>query len=327
MNFLEPNGYIVIPNFISNTMASRCLNLAKNLIRSAATEIKVTTEDYIGSTGRWYSDSFITKRIGTVLNEYIRLNIKKKFELDVKINRSNVICKTSSFTDAVPFHQDIPYSPRDPYHFSVWLALTDVDKYTSPLQVIEKSQNEIVEPAKDFWDPYFENKTQMLGKIVSLPVCAGDAIIFSSTLWHGSSKNLSGKERFSYVTRWEIDGEPFPFIPDEQPSKFGMYNCSPLTEKILALSADLFNIEGRDKVKNKDDLIDIWINFLNSSNIMGDKTQTAVRSLKQLKIFSKAYILHKAGNISGEVYKNLWFNLLHELNKKVGVIDMETSKN
>ena len=35
-----------------------------------------------------------------------------------------------------------------------------------------------------------------------------------------------------------------------------------------------------------------------------------IKGLKKLNILNKAFDLHDAGNISGLVYKNLWFSLL-----------------
>lgn len=82
--------------------------------------------------------------------------------------KSNVICKTADLIDAVPFHQDISYSFNDPYHFSVWLALNNVNKTSGALQVIEDSHNWKIQPLVDFWHPYFWINTRITRKIIKL---------------------------------------------------------------------------------------------------------------------------------------------------------------
>ncbi|WP_425384135.1 hypothetical protein [Wolbachia endosymbiont (group B) of Eupithecia inturbata] len=48
----------------------------------------------------------------------------------------------------------------------------------------------------------------------------------------------------------------------------------------------------------------------------------AKRDLYKLLILNQASALHDAGDISGKIYKNLWFSLLVFLNKKVNVVEL-----
>ena len=176
--------------------------------------------------------------------------------------KSNVICKTADLVDAVPFHQDISYSPDNPYHFSVWLALNDVDETSGALQIIKNSHNWEIKPAVDFWSPYFVDKYSAKlanQQTITLGISPGDAIVFNSRLWHGSGGNLDAKDRFAYVTRWVIKNKEFPVIPKPKPLIFGMFNCGLLTEDILKKSLLYFDKYDDIKEKNKEELIKTWL--------------------------------------------------------------------
>jgi hypothetical protein len=147
------------------------------------------------------------------------------------------------------------------------------------------------------------------------------AIVFNSKLWHGSGENLDAKDRFAYVTRWIIKDKIFPIIPKPKPLIFGMFNCGLLTEYILKKYLLYFNKQYDIEEKNKEELIKIWLFYLenNSDNLEINTTQ-ASKDLSKLLILNKASILHNAGDISGKIYKNLWFSLLKFLNTKVEVV-------
>lgn len=319
---LEKDGFAVIPNLISNSKVVKCLDLIKSSINKAAAEVKVTTKDYLNCTGRWATSSPITIETSEILDTEIKSYFEQKLAARLLLKKSNVICKTAAITDPIPFHQDISYSPNDPYHFSVWLSLNDVDINSAPIQVVRNSHRNEIEPAVDFWHPYFDDAyNNNNNNIKSITVNAGDAIIFDSKLFHGSDKNCSNKDRFAYVTRWAIKGRKFPEIPKIKTSNFGMFNCGELTNQILEKSLKLFNKDSQI-IKNKEELIMLWIDILDKrpNNIKGVNNSVAIRDLRKLDILNKAYLLHDAGNISGLVYKNLWFSLLSLLNSKIQLV-------
>lgn len=100
-----------------------------------------------------------------------------------------------------------------------------------------------------------------------------------------------------------------------------MFNCGLLTEYILKKYLLYFNKQYDIEEKNKEELIKIWLFYLenNSDNLEINTTQ-ASKDLSKLLILNKASILHNAGDISGKIYKNLWFSLLKFLNTKVEVV-------
>ena len=86
-----------------------------------------------------------------------------------------------------------------------------------------------------------------------------------------------------------------------------MFNCGEITNQILEKSLELFN-KGSQKIESKEELIMLWIDILTkNTNIKGIDSSIAIKDLRKLNILNKACALHDAGNISGLVYKNLWF--------------------
>lgn len=318
---LETHGFSVIKNFLSIDEADYFLYLIKTNINKVAKDIDVETKDYLSCTGRWGSNSPITLNVSNILENRIKKYLEESLQSKIICKKTNVICKTSDITDPIPFHQDISYSVSDPYHFSMWLSLNNVGIDSAPLEIVKNSHNKKIQPAADFWSPYFVDQYHTKNYYTKqITVNAGDAIIFDSKLWHGSGKNNSGKDRFAYVTRWIIEGKDFPQIPPIQKSNFGMFNCGELTYKILEQSLLLIDSKQK-KTSNKEDLIKNWIDILTQNpDILGINNKTAIKDLKKLDILNKACDLHDAGNISGLVYKNLWRSLLSILNNKIKLL-------
>ncbi|MGL9731604.1 MAG: phytanoyl-CoA dioxygenase family protein [Wolbachia sp.] len=327
MEILQKNGFFIIKNLVPLELITQSLSDIKSKILKLSQELGVSTSDYFNCTGRWGTSSQVTKIVSQVLDKIIKNHLEKSLQYQILQKKSNVICKTADLIDAVPFHQDISYSFNDPYHFSVWLALNNVSETSGALQIIENSHKWEIQPLVDFWYPYFSDQysdNRENFKIKSLPILAGDAIVFDSKLWHGSGKNIDAKDRFTYVTRLVVKDQNLPCVPKPQPSVFGILNCGKLTESILREYLSLFDYQKSMKAKNVEELIKSWLAFLSdtTTSIPEINTADAKRDLYKLLILNQVSKLHDAGDISGKIYKNLWFSLLVFLNKKVNVVEL-----
>ncbi|KDO02171.1 phytanoyl-CoA dioxygenase family protein [Rickettsia tamurae] len=324
MEKLQDDGFFIIKNLISLDLVTWHLNDIKNKIAGSAEEFGISVSDYLNCTGRWVAPSQVTRTISDLLNDIIKDKLEKLLQCQIVNKKSNVICKTADLVDAVPFHQDISYNPDNPYHFSVWLALNDVYEASGALQIIKNSHNWKIKPAVDFWSPYFIDKYSNKltnQQTITLPISAGEAIVFNSKLWHGSGENLNAKDRFAYVTRWVIKDKEFPVIPKPKPLVFGMFNCGSLTEEILKKSLLYFNKYHDIKENSKEELIKTWLSYLeNNSDISEIDIIKASKDLSKLLILNQAATLHNAGDIAGKIHRNLWFSLLNFLNAKVQVV-------
>lgn len=318
MKKLEKNGFFVINKLIDVELASRKAVFIKSFLEEAAKSLNYSYADYINSTGRWGSLSHITKSMSDI-DLIIKPILENVLGLKITSKKSNIICKTKEFTDSVPFHQDISYSYNDPYHFSVWLSLNDVNQNSGALKVAKYSHQLPIRSAIDFWSPDFENIEKEFDNIESISVSCADAIVFDSRLWHGSDENIAKTDRFAYVTRWSIIGKEFPDIPKPNPAKFGMFNCGNLTRQILLeglsfLKYDLYN-------KDLHNIIEYYYFNIDAISLVFQFDKfVAAKDLHYLLILHKASELHDAGDASGKIYKNLWFSMLKFINLKTKTI-------
>jgi hypothetical protein len=319
---LREKGFIALSSIINKSEVDAVLSKIKNQISSYASEIGVEEGRYSYCTGRWSSPSKIVDCIDDGLNNLIQNKLEGIVGKKIKLQKSNIICKNKNVKEAVAFHQDISYSPKSPYHFSLWLTLNDVDSNTGALQFVEGSHKWQIQPAVDFWSPnYLSSKdTESFPKedVKVINLKEGDAVIFDSRLWHGSLESRNGKDRYAYVTRWEIFGLDFANIPEIKPEKFGMWNCHDMTAKILRTA-----LMKRQLDKSNLDFISL-INICKEVIIQGDMEigqfdkDKALRDLHNVKILHKAAMKHNAGDLTGKVYKNLWYSLLANLASENG---------
>jgi ectoine hydroxylase-related dioxygenase (phytanoyl-CoA dioxygenase family) len=316
LEILEKKGFFILNNVVTQSKAADIILNLKKKIEINAGEINTSSSNYIYCTGRWGSSSNIIKCIDNSLDNIIQIKLEKILKKKIRLQKKNIICKNKDIREAVPLHQDISYSPNSPYHFSLWLALDDVDNETGALQFIPKSHKLPIQSAVDFWSPsYISSKkynkiTKTNTKVIELK--KGDAVIFDSRLWHGSLKSLSGKDRHAYVTRWEILDFGFPNIPKIKPEYFGMWNCHDITINILRSSLKNLNSTACDN----DDfvtLINKWKNIIQNNDIPNINKNKADEDLENVSILHKAATKHDAGDLTGKIYKNLWYSLLSHL--------------
>lgn len=328
MEDLQETGFCIIKNLVPSELVTLSFNKILVELPKLAQELNVSTADYLHCTGRWGPFSYVTKSISEVLDTTIQSHLENLLQCQVQIlQKSNIICKTADLVDPIPFHQDISYSVGAPYHFSVWLALNDVSITSGALQIVEGSHKWEIEPLVDFWCPYFSDKfseDRQNYKIQTLPVSAGDGIVFDSRLWHGSDKNFDAKNRFAFVTRWLIKDTDVPSVPGPKSSEFGILNCGRITESILSKYLLFLNKTDGMEAKSLEELINTWITILGSDTVNAQvNAEVAVLDLQNLQILNQAIKLHNAGDIAGKIYKHLWFSLLVFLNEKLNIVTIK----
>ena len=316
LEIFKENGFFILNDVITSLKIDNIILKLKKKIKINAEEINTSSSNYVYCTGRWGSFSNIMKCKDDSLDNIAQIQLEEVLKKKLKLQKKNIICKNKDTKEAVPLHQDISYSPNNPYHFSLWLALDNVNRNTGALQLIPKSHKLPIQPAVDFWSPTYSSskiynklhKTDI--KVIELK--KGDAVIFDSRLWHGSLKSISGKDRHAYVTRWEILDFGFPNIPKIKPEYFGMWNCHDITINILRSSLKNFN----SSACHNDDfvtLINKWKNIIQNNDISNINKNKANEDLGNVSILHQAATKHDAGDLTGKIYKNLWYSLLSHL--------------
>ncbi|WMY95319.1 MAG: phytanoyl-CoA dioxygenase family protein (plasmid) [Arsenophonus sp.] len=316
----EKTGIIVLNQIIPKELIFFINKKITFSIESYSNELNYDVKDYLKVVSRW---AFPCEMIKNFLNsiELQLINIASEFiGMSVRLHKINIISKSAYSDLPIPCHQDIAYSPNDPYEFSLWLALQDVNIYDGVLEFLPCSQNDKIEPAIDFWSPDFIDRKQQSNEwkkySIQVPVKAGDIIIFDSKIWHRSDKNRSGKYRFALVTRWSRINYKLSFdIPKKIPAYFGMWTCSKITQSLLKKGLEkLFN---KTVTNDLNQIINLWQETLISrKKIPFDlNINQAQKSLKDILILNYAAIHHNGGDAQGIVYSYLWNNLLKPISK------------
>ncbi|MDF3047868.1 MAG: hypothetical protein K0R73_986 [Candidatus Midichloriaceae bacterium] len=317
------NGFIILENVVPPLQAEILKRQIKKQLEIHAQEIGVSLSDYLYCTGRWASPSKVVDDVGKEIDSALHQKLENLLERKVEIEKSNIICKNSYVRDAVPLHQDIAYSPEDPYHFSLWLALNDVCAQSGPLQFITGSHKWGIKPAVDFWSP--DNKLdsslkkKYANRLQTIQLKQGDAVTFDSRLWHGSIKSYKGYDRYAYVSRWKFHGHLFPRIPKIKPCNFGMWNCHQMTNDILWKGLQLLNSNTVED-SNFLELLSTWKNLLmkNPNLIIGIDPKKAWHALECVRILHMATGKYYAGDLTGKIYRNLLTSLLEPIKSSFG---------
>ncbi|MAP23924.1 MAG: hypothetical protein CMM87_00095 [Rickettsiales bacterium] len=309
---LEKDGFAKIKSVIPSKLAFEQTTSIWQNLEEFATQTESNLSNYLTAVSRWVTPSPIVKKLDSILLDKIESLINTTVG-PCSFIKSNLISKTVYAPGCIPFHQDISYSPTNPYDVTAWLMLTDCPENSGCLRFVKGSHLQDINPAMDFWSPDFVDKVESKFRnyAVNIPGKAGDVILFDSRVYHSSGFNKIGFNRFAYVTRWRLENsDKKRKIPPISASYFGMWTCSDLTKKILSKSLiDFFNII---PPTNYCELLQLWkeLYFLSSISI---NLEDAKRSLDNVIILNKAHELHYGGDGQGIHYKNLWHDLLKKI--------------
>jgi ectoine hydroxylase-related dioxygenase (phytanoyl-CoA dioxygenase family) len=315
-------GYAVVKRAIPKNTAVDLRQITEREIDTCAKQLGCLKEDYLTSVSRWADPSPVTAGVSPLILEKLHEVAQKFIKKPVHLNKMNIICKNAHCTGTVPYHQDISYSPQDPYEFSMWVALNDISGDSSPLEVIPESHLLPLKPAVDFWSPHYEQDTSLKLRARKLILEAGDAVFFDSRLWHGSGTNRDLSSRYALAARWSSEDWSFSeLIPPIEPDFFGLWTSGKMTEDLLAEGLSvLFRRSEADFIK----LLDVWMQYLQESSLpFVIDISSALESFKNLKILHLAHIHHNGGDAIGTVYRNFWEIFLSPLKSYVSEIEMK----
>ena len=125
-----------------------------------------------------------------------------------------------------PAHQDWRSRQGSLNSISIWFGLVDITPEIGPVEIIPASHYRGLLPVEeDEWFMHIKDEYLEEDDFVSMPVKAGDAIIFSELLVHRSGINKSNKFRYSLQFRYDDLLEPnfmkrnFPNIRGSAPNR------------------------------------------------------------------------------------------------------------
>lgn len=224
---LERNGYVVI-DFLSECEVQNFLKLDQknpppNDIVSSGISFSTSTSDlsYRRAITQKVKEIFSSK-LANLLPEYrvLLCNLVRK--------------KPDELYSEMPLHQDPSLIDEESLiSYGVWCPLIDVDQQNGCLQVVKKSHllNSRIRP---FWRfdgfPYSQDILSNIQQhyLTSVPMKAGQALIYDKRLFHGSPPNLTTVERVAAICG---------LVPENILTHF-CYRESPTSDQI-----ELFEVE------------------------------------------------------------------------------------
>ncbi|MBL8676679.1 MAG: phytanoyl-CoA dioxygenase family protein, partial [Alphaproteobacteria bacterium] len=284
----EENGFVIAKGVITLPLIQQIKKDVFKNIKKCAKELNVSEREYLSAVSRWVDPSCVTSNIPSSLLTTLADTTKNIVKDIPHLHKLNIICKNAYCTGSVPFHQDISYSPQDPYQLSAWLALDEITEDSGPLEVIPKSHLGPILPAVDFWSPEYSHDLSIKKNVKKLSLNLGDVVLFDSRLWHGSSEKKDLAPRYALVTRWSSqDWKLSQEIPPLSPKFFGMWTSGKMAQEMLMKGAQvLLDKKVNDFVK----LIEIWMEALRNYNFpFYIHTERAIESLTNIKILHLAH--------------------------------------
>jgi hypothetical protein len=151
----EENGVAVLKKvWTSGYSEEVCQKIIQN-IKTCSEELGCSLEEYLKNVTRWTHPSPVTKDIYELCNSNLKTIATDLGKKKANLVELSVINKSIYANRAIPCHQDISYTPNNPYQFSLWMALQDVTKEDGVLEFLPASHLNKIESAVDFWLPNF----------------------------------------------------------------------------------------------------------------------------------------------------------------------------
>ncbi len=226
---LEKKGYFVLKNQFSSQTCKKLLNLTKKFHASKAGKFKNKTylmKNTDAVLNLQNKDIMFIKAISSskILEEILKYFLNDKWYRSIDTRYPNYIIRSYAARSSIvsmPMHIDslIPYKGNEVIGM--------------PCSIILEDQNldngcTIVKPGSHITGKWAKQK------IKSTPVYSksGDIVIWDGRIWHGTSKNISGKSRWALVSnfvRWWV--KQLHDIPKSMPKK--IYHKLSIKEKIM----------------------------------------------------------------------------------------------
>jgi len=217
----DNDGYLIIPNFLTQPEVDLLYNLATNddILRSNAFDLN----DQAGKRTKltlWFTPGNDTFSLLTRSKRMVRSVQSLLGDGEVCHFHSKLMQKEPKVGGAWEWHQDYGYWYKNGFLYpnaliSVMLALTEATKENGCLQVLKGSHKmgrfeHLFAGEQQGADmPFVEEALKICEKIY-VELKAGDALFFHPNLLHMSEANLSDKPRWSLISAYNLSyNKPF----------------------------------------------------------------------------------------------------------------------
>jgi ectoine hydroxylase-related dioxygenase (phytanoyl-CoA dioxygenase family) len=184
----EENAYCIVPLLAANEVKQlEDIYYNNRVAEQAAIEITIKNADYgLNKKIRDLASAIVLPRIDECLDDYRMLH-------------AGFIAKIPGKPNAIKLHQDSTFVDESRFSaLNIWCPLTNVDEKNGALWIIKHSDRFFPglrgQPFKEFdFNDIGDEVISKYGKM--LPVKAGEAIIYDTTLLHYSKQNITENTR------------------------------------------------------------------------------------------------------------------------------------
>jgi ectoine hydroxylase-related dioxygenase (phytanoyl-CoA dioxygenase family) len=181
----DENGFVIIPFF--NDFE---IDKLKSIYG------KTPKKNMVFESSSYIEDDFLSEKINNNVSEVFQPVINAVFS-ECKPLGTSFLTKKSGEDSVMPIHQDWSVVDEAIYSsITCWIPLQDTNANNGAMRVIpgsHKFTSELRSPTIPVCFEDIQNDLEPFLK--TLPLKAGEALIFNQSLWHASHVNISGKDR------------------------------------------------------------------------------------------------------------------------------------
>ncbi|MCS6935182.1 MAG: phytanoyl-CoA dioxygenase family protein [Chitinophagales bacterium] len=177
----------------------------------------------------FYSSSFNhdaghKKSINEKIESVLHWQVAAYFN-NIKKLGSCFLCKRPGPSSAMPIHQDWTVVDEPNYDsVTIWIPLQDVDETNGAMQVVEGSHRfSVALRAPSLEDPLRDIQAELREDLKTLPMKAGEALIFSHALIHASPPNMREEPRIVVTYGLVDNGASLMFYHKSENGKIEQY--------------------------------------------------------------------------------------------------------
>lgn len=301
-----------------------------NYLNTFANDLEMRLDDYLAVVSIWKQQSSLVLAIATWAEFQLKGIASQTANCPVKLNKIAIINEGRlGAIHTMPAHQDIAFTPDDPFEFSILTPLTSISPSTGALQFLPGSHRSPICPPVDMFNPNFDDdicKSDHWKKnAISIPVNAGDCIVFDSRIWYRCVGNQSNQVRFLVMTHWRRT-DNIEQLPTTLPyeTSFDWANKATILDVLTRGIAQLD--ETVDVTESEDLLFGYllkWREILaqnQHSHLLKLCYKDAWNAVENFFIIYQTYIFHGGDSMNGEVYAKLWSSFLQPMRADLMIV-------
>ncbi|MBN9413687.1 MAG: phytanoyl-CoA dioxygenase family protein [Candidatus Paracaedimonas acanthamoebae] len=208
LDFFERNGFVKIKSFLSEKEAKNLYDQLKLSIKNCAKILNISEPSYLSVIDAWGNSSHVIKLLNENILEKKKAALENLLSKKLECIKLAIRGKSSFFPHQTAAHQDLPYSIKEPYEYTVWLSLNQATEESGAL-MFQPGSHRVMNSPIDFWHPDYVDRylhdPQLKQRLQSVCTDPGDLLIFHANIMHASSIHTSPNDRYALISRWKSE--------------------------------------------------------------------------------------------------------------------------